>query len=366
MTQREPIRSHASGLRMALLSLALLFGEVAMAQPGAMPVVVTRAETRDIVEDIPLAGTVSAPRVAQLSPAVAGLVEAVMVEAGDRVDANASLLRLDVALARSALQAAEAATVQAREELADARRRLADAERLASRSSIAATQVRALQSEVSIDTATVKLREAEQRAEAERLERHRLRAPFAGVIGQKLTEAGEWVAPGDAVFELIADRGLRIDFRVPQAYFPRLARDAPVALRFDAHEGRAVAGRVGEIVPVSDPDARTFLVRVHPQANDLALTPGMSASGTLRLGTGNRGVVVPRDALLRHPDGRITVWIVDGDAATATATERVVTTGLAFDGQVVVTDGLAPGATIVVEGNEALRPGQRISIHSRR
>jgi RND family efflux transporter MFP subunit len=276
------------------------------------------------------------------------------------------LLRLDIALARSALQATEAATAQAREELADARRRLADAERLASRSSIAATQVRALQSEVSIDATTVKLREAEQRAEAERLERHRVRAPFAGVIGQKLTEAGEWVAPGDAVFELIADRGLRVDFRVPQAYFPRIARDTPVALRFDAHDGRTVAGRIGEIVPVSDADARTFLVRVYPQADDLSLTPGMSASGTLRLRTGERGIAIPRDALLRHPDGRVTVWVVDGEAAAATVAERVVTTGLAFDGHVVVTDGLTPGATIVVEGNEALRPGQRISIHSRR
>ena len=92
----------------------------------------------------------------------------------------------------------------------------------------------------------------------------------------------------------------------------------------------------------------------------------MSASGTLRLGTGEQGVVVSRDALLRHPDGRITVWVAQGQGNDITVTEQQVQTGLSFDGQVVIRSGLAPDMRVVVEGNEALQQGQRVSVRGAR
>jgi len=94
----------------------------------APPVVVAAAERRSVIEEVPLSGTVSSPRVARLSPEVAGLVAEILVEARDRVESGAPLVRLDRTLASLALEAATAATEQAREELADARRRLADAQ----------------------------------------------------------------------------------------------------------------------------------------------------------------------------------------------------------------------------------------------
>lgn len=363
---KQPPRS-VGGLRPAVLLAALAAACGAFAQQDAPPVVIATAELRNVVERVPVSGTVTSPRVARLSPAVAGLVQEVLVEAGDRVSQGAPLLRLDPALAKLALDAAKAASDQGREELADARRRLADADKLAQSRGVAETEVRARRTEVRSDAATLRLREAEQQAEAERLRRHEIRAPFEGVISQKLTEAGEWVSPGDAVLELVADSGLRIDFRVPQEYFPRIERDTPLAMRLDALPEQAVPGHIGEIVPVSDPSARTFLVRVYPQQPDLPLTPGMSASGTLMLRTGEQGVVVSRDALLRHPDGRVTVWAVeDGGDGRPRVTERRVRTGLAFDGLVSIPSGLEAGTRVVVQGNEALRQDQRIAIREAR
>ena len=337
-----------------------------VAQPPAPPVVVAGTEQRAVIEEVPISGTVTSPRVAQLSTEVAGLVEEVLVDAGDHVEAGAPLLKLDRTLASLAVEAAEAVTEQAREELADARRRLADAERLVKSRGIAQTELEARRSEVRADDATLRLRVAEKRREEERLSRHALGAPFAGVVSRKLTEAGEWVAPGDEVLELTADRGLRIDFQVPQAYFPRIGRGDRVDISVDALGGRPVAGRIGEIVPISDPSARTFLVRVYPEPQELTLTPGMSASGTLKLETGEKAVTVSRDALLRHPDGRITVWAVEGEGAAAVVTERQVQTGLSFDGRVVIRNGLDAGARVVEEGNESLRQGQQVTIREER
>ena len=174
------------------------------------------------------------------------------------------------------------------------------------------------------------------------------------------------MTPGDAVLELLADEGLRIDFRVPQGYFPRLRSDTRIDVRLDALPERSLDARIGEIVPVSDPSARTFLVRAYPDDEDLPLTPGMSASGTLMLSTGERGVVVSRDALLRHPDGRVTVWVVNGTGSSPTVSERQVRTGLAFDGLVAIREGLEAGTRVVVEGNEALQQGQQVAIRGER
>ena len=338
----------------------------ATAQKPAPPVVVARAERQAVIEEIPISGTVSSPRVTQLSPEVAGLVNQVLAEAGDRVEAGAVLLRLDRTLAELALEAAEAASEQAREELSDAQRRLNDARSLVKSRGIAETEIRARESEVRADAATLRLRVAEQRREEERLRRYEIRAPFAGVISRKLTEVGEWVTPGDEMLELIADSGLRIDFQAPQGLFPRIGSDSVIEVRLDALPGRPVPARIAEIVPVSDPRARTFLVRVHPIEPDLPLTPGMSAAGLLKLQSGDRAVVVTRDALLRHPDGRITVWVVEGDGSTATVRERGVETGLAFDGRVAISSGLDAGTRVVVEGNESLRQGQQVSIRRER
>ena len=356
-------RRERTALPRSLIILVLFWlTSAAVGQQQAPAVVVATATEQAVIEEIPVSGTVTAPRVAQLSPEIAGLVREVLVDAGDHVDAGALLVRLDATLAALELEAAAAATDQVREELADAQRRLEDANLLARSRGIAETEIRARESEVRADTAALRLRVAEQRRVEERLQRHEIRAPFAGLIAQKQTEAGEWVAPGDPVLELVADQGLRIDFPVPQGYFPRIGEDTPISIMLDALPGRSITARIGSIVPVSDPNARTFLIRVYPQDKGLPLTPGMSASGILRLGTGEQRVVVPRDALLRHPDGRVTLWVIEASGETITVSERQVQTGPAFDGMVAILSGLEAGSQVVVEGNEGLRQGQQVTI----
>jgi RND family efflux transporter MFP subunit len=349
-----------------LIAMALASSMASSATPSGTPIVVALSELSDIVEEVPVSGTVRSPRVARLSAEVAGLIQKVMVDSGDRVKAGVQLVELDRTLAELALEAARAMTEQAREELADAQRRLNDAERLVKSRGIAETEIQSLRSEVRADGAMLRLRLAEQDREQERLRRHTLKAPFTGVISNKLVEAGEWIAPGDEVVELIADTGLRVDFRVPQAYYPRVDASTQIDLRIEALPDRPILASVGEVIPVSDPTARTFVVRVYLKGEDLPLTPGMSATGTLRLATSKQQVVVSRDALLRHPDGRVTVWVVDGSGEQIRVEERRVTTGLSFDSRVVITEGIAVGTPVVVEGNEALRQGQRVTIRAER
>lgn len=344
------------------------------AQERVPPVTVGRAEQMPVVQEVPVTGTVISPQVSRVSAEVSARVDAVRVDVGDRVEAGDLLATLDAELARIDLDRARAATREAVAGLADARRRLDEAERLLEQKAIEATALRSLRAEVEMDEAVLARVRADEARQRALVERHEVKAPFAGAVSRKLAYAGEWIEPGTPVVEIVSTDDLSLDFPVPQEYFPRVGPDTEVEVTLDAEPGRRLVGRVDSTVPQSDPSARTFLVRVRLQEDGVAMIPGMSARARLRLGTGVQGVVVPRDALLRHPDGRVTVWVVNGAAASGraangnaadghdTVSERRVLTGRTFDGRVEILEGIEAGTPVVLRGNEGLREGQRVRV----
>jgi len=95
------------------------------------------------------------------------------------------------------------------------------------------------------------------------------------------------------------------------------------------------------------------------------MTPGMSVHGKLSLATGRQGVVVSRDAILRYPDGRVTVWVIKPGSKPPTVTEKRVTTGLSFQGLITIREGIEAGDAVIVRGNESLQEGQQVRILDR-
>lgn len=347
--------------RLATLGAVLL---LAALEAGAQsPVRVETVSERAIVQQVAATGTVTSPRTAVLSTAVAGLVTEMLVDEGHQVETGEALLSLDDELARLALERVQAEVRQRETELADARRRFDEAEQVGTQRGIARTTIESLRAEVSSDSAAVAAAQATAREQQAIFERHTLKAPFAGVVSRRLTELGEWVNPGDGLLELVATENLRFDFRMSQRYFGELTLDTPVEIMLDAAPGQTLDGRIAAIVPVKNPGSRTFLVRVLAAAsNGQAITSGMSASARFSLGTGRTGIAVSRDAILRFPDGRVTVWVVGTDNEIPAVREQIVQTGLEFDGLVEIRAGLADGERVVVRGNETLQQGQRVTI----
>ena len=74
------------------------------------------------------------------------------------------------------------------------------------------------------------------------------------------------------------------------------------------------------------------------------------------------GVVVRRDALIRYPDGRVIVWVVEQDGESSKVSERQVKTGEGFEGMVSIEEGLTGNTMVVIKGNEALRDGQQVTV----
>ncbi|MEM6707682.1 MAG: efflux RND transporter periplasmic adaptor subunit [Pseudomonadota bacterium] len=306
-------------------------------------------------------GSVTAERAAALSTATSGLVAALEVDAGARVERGAVLLRLDSELARYQLQRDEADERRARQAVEDAKRRLAEVQELATKQTVARTTVRDLESEVIEDEAALARATAVTRLSRATLARHQVTAPFTGVISTRQTDLGEWVTPGDTVFELVSLEDLYVDLQVSEALLGDIDVGMPLKIQLPGQRSRAgIPAQVAARVPVTDPTARTFLLRVRTEERDASMLPGMSATAKLSLDTGYSRVTVPRDAVLRYSDGRTVVWIIETVDGRQRARERLVTIGLSFDGQVEVLDGIAAGDAVVVAGNEALQDQQPV------
>lgn len=319
-------------------------------------------EEADILQDISLNGTVTALRSSRLSTAVPGLVDSVNVETGSRVSRGDLLIELDDEQMEYQLAAARAATEEGKVRLAEARRRLQEARSVGAGRNIAATEVSARESEVTSARAALARLDAERQRVAADLRRHRIEAPFDGVVSQRYSDLGEWVTPGDELLQLVDTDNVRLDFQVPQDYLSRINDGAELRVHAD---GQSLNARIDSLVPVNDPRARTFLLRaIGP--DDLTLLPGMAVTATLRVASGERGLTVARDAINRYPEGRVTVWV----ARTAgedgyTVTEKRVETGTGFEDRVVVTSGLKGGEQVVVRGNESLSDGIEVRLAER-
>ncbi|MGD8567625.1 MAG: efflux RND transporter periplasmic adaptor subunit [Gammaproteobacteria bacterium] len=347
--------------------LSIFFGSAALAAPGRIPlVVVDTAEKSAVIKQVPLTGTVTSLTVAHLSSEVSGQVESVNVEVGDHVIKGDVLLQLDREIEELTLQAARAATEEARAQLADAKRRYQSAKRLRKQNNISVDELENRKAQVNIAQAALQRQLAEQQRQQALVKRYTVRAPFPGVISERKAEVGEWIDPGTPILTLIAIDNLRIDFQVPQEFYPHIDDDSDVTVTLDAIPGRKFAAHIDAVVPVSDPSARTFLMRVLINKKDVSMMPGMSAHGMLRLNTGRRGVVVSRDAILHYPDGRVTVWVVNQGTETTTVSEQPVKVGHSFDGKVAITEGLKSGTVVVVQGNESLQEGQTVLVQDNR
>ena len=364
-TARSPrLRRAKWGACFGLVLAIALFSNVAISAPAVPPVQTEVVREAPVIRRLELSGTVTSPRSSHISTSVEGLVSAVHFDSGARVARGDLLLELDAELEEAAYKQAEARTAQAAAELADAKRRLLIAESLAKREFGPKNAVEAGQAEVEIDTATHDSFIAEQKRRKAILARHKLPAPYDGVISKRMAEVGQWVQPGTAVFDLVSMHDFRVDVPVPQDYYARLRKGAHVSVEIDALPDEKIPARIGALIPVSDPDARTFTLRVLPERDDIPIAPGMSARVTVSLETGRRDLVVSRDALIRYPDGRVTVWVLEEDGDTMSVTERRIKIGLAFDGTVQVHSGLKAGDRVVVRGNESLREGQTVRLAS--
>lgn len=344
-------------------ALALLLLGTANAQSPALVELAT-VERSPLSETLSLPGSLRAVNDAQLSPRIEGLIAKLEVDAGAQVKAGAPLLRLDDRLARlevEALEAESAAAVASRDE---AQRRVDEAAPLVAQRSLPQTELAARRAALAEAEAAMNAIRARLAAQREHLDRHLLRAPFAGVVAARLVDIGEWVTPSSPVLQLVDPDALRLEVQVPQERFADIDADTRVEIEPDTAPGTRINARIDARVPVSaSSGARTFLLQIVPSDADAALLPGTSARAHLSLDR-SAAIGIPRDALLRHPDGGYSVYVAVEAGGALRAQRRPLKLGRESGLRVEVLEGLREGEQVVVRGNESLQEGQAIQVRA--
>lgn len=326
------------------------------------PVAVAIPQAGQASQTLSLSGNLTPRQSSRLSPQVPGLVAQMHADAGDAVSAGDILVTLDSRSATLEEARARALLGEARAALAEAQRLRDEGRRLLERRVLPDSEVQAREASLQLAAAALARAEAELAIARERVAQHVVKAPFDGVVSRRIAEVGEWVGTGAAVLELVAVDDLWLDVRVPQQFWNQLGTEIGFAAFADALPGQALEADVEARVPVNDPAARTFLLRLLVHDESGRLTPGMSARVEIEIPGAESATMVPRDAILRYPDGTTTVWMAVPDNGGWFAQQvRVVLLRVA--GESAELAGTLPaGVRVVTRGNEGLAEGERLAI----
>lgn len=337
----------------SLLSVLLLLPCAALAQGGPPAVVrVAEATVARLAPSIQVPGTVVSRNDARVSAEVAGRLTWI-AEIGSEVAAGDPVARIDdseLLLQRDEFRGVLASSESRRGFLEREVKRLRQlaAENVAAKNLL--DQVESdLQSAVAdIATARARLEQIELQ-----LARTRIRAPFGGIVTERLRTAGEYTRAGDEVVRMVDPDSLEVVARAPLASLGYIGPGSELRVSSDWHTG---TGGIRTLVPFGDSRSHMFELR-------LSVTPGSWRVGeNVRVAVpsapATEMLAVPRDALVLRREGA-TVFRINSDG---TAEQLEVTPGLSAGELVAVSGGLAAGDRVVIRGAERLRPGQPVDI----
>lgn len=349
----------------ALVCAVLSVGGSVRAEEVPPPVTSVVAEkTNGILREFRLTGTVSAKREARLSSRTEGLVAEVLVDEGSLVKPGEVIATLDTKLADIQLEMIRAEIAQAEVELAEATRREEEVREISQTGGFAKSEAATRKTAVRIREAALRRLQVRAEEQAELIDRHRLIAPFGGVISEKIAEAGEWVETGTPVAHLVETENVRFDLRVPQEFLARISKVEKISVVLDSFPNKPLNATVQVMVPVKDTVSRTFLTRLTLDDPESLAAPGMSGTAIARYRTDEVGSVrIPRDAVVRFPDGTAKVWIVVGESGNEKVVSRLVRTGGTLGEFTEIVEGLTGGERIVLKGNEGLREDQEVKAY---
>jgi len=310
--------------------------------PMGMPVEVAVARADTVRDEITATGQIEAVQSIDLRPEVDGRIVEILIREGQEVEQGTPLFKVDDAQLK-----AQVAQLEAQRDLAQ--QALTRAKDLAQQNASSAADLEKAEAEARSAQAQYDLQRI-------RLERTTVRAPFAGVVGQRYVSLGDYVTNSTKLTSLHTVNPQRATFQVPERFARQLRPGQQVSFRVAAIAGRDFTGEVDFVDPVVQLPGRTILVKARVPNPARLLQPGMFIEARLVTAVRAHAVVIPEDAVV-PAEGTNAVWVViDGKVD-----RRKVSLGVRTPGFVEVTDGVKAGEQVVTGGLEMLAPGAPVT-----
>lgn len=311
-------------------------------------------------ERLPAIGTLKAIQGVDLTVEVGGTVREVLFRSGEQVSLSQPLIQMD-----SEVEQASLATAQA--ELGLARVEFERGRSLVNRQSISKSEFDRLSASLQKANASVAQLQAQ-------LAKKRILAPFAGTIGIRQVDVGDYLSSGTIIATLQDLSKLHVDFFLPEQAVPKLNLGARVQLSVVAYPGEQFDGEITAINPKVEDATRNVQVRAMLANPGNKLLPGMFANLQVLLPQSPPQVVVPETAITYTLYGN-SVYVIsekkdedgqvvknDQGQAELMVERRFVATGERRAGQVVLLKGLKAGEQVVSSGQLKLDNGAHVAI----
>ena len=331
-------------------------GQAAAFQPPPDAVTTIVAAEEQWPSSLSAIGTVAAVQGVTISADLPGTVERIGFDSGRSVREGEVLALLDTRQEQAQLAAAESAR-----ELAtlnyDRMQGLLD-ENVVSRAEF--------------DRANADYRQTDARVNEIRaaIERKTIHAPFAGVLGLRHVNLGQYLSGGDALVTLQSLNPIYVNFGVPQQAMTDVRPGRAVRVtEKDSTAGAWFAGRVSAIDSVVDASTRNIQVQATLDNPDGRLRPGMFVQTEVTLGAASTVIALPASSISYAPYGN-SVYVVTEltDAAGKPyrgVRQQFVKVGAARGDQISVTSGLKPGDEVVTSGVFKLRNGGAVQVNNK-
>jgi len=299
-------------------------------------------------------GTLRAVKGADLSLDVPGVVASISFNSGDDVEQGAPLLKLRVEDDLAKLESLQA---------------MAELSEIVNQRDQKQFKMQAV-SQATLDTDAANLKNAKAQVVQQQavIDKKFLRAPFAGHLGIRAVDLGQYLAAGTVIVTLQALDPILIDFFLPQQAVDQVQLGQSVIVKIDAFKDQTFAGEISAINPKVDAGSRNVQIRATLKNPDHKLLPGMYATVDIATGAPQSYITLPQTAISFNPYGD-TVYVVDSKAVDTAgkppqliARQTFVTTGPTRGDQVAVLKGIDEGDLIVTAGQIKLHNGSTVLI----
>jgi membrane fusion protein (multidrug efflux system) len=300
-------------------------------------------------------GSLRAVRGADLAAQASGVVDQIHFESGSEVPAGAVLLKLKPNDDPAKLEQLEAAAALAEQTYKR------DQEQLAAQA--------ISQAVVDTDVSTLKSARAQVVAQQALIDEKTVKAPFAGKLGIRQIDEGQYLTAGTAVVTLQALDPILIDFYVPQQLLAHMKVGQAATATVDTYPGAHFTGAISSINSKVDLASRNVQVRASFANADRRLLPGMYANVEIDNGDATQQITLPQAAITYNPYGD-TVFIVqqkgvdDKGKPKSVVQQRFVQLGATRGDQVAVQSGIAAGDVVVTGGQLKLRNGGAVIVNN--
>lgn len=327
---------------------------VASAPKPAVKVNTTPVVKRPMPQVLLLTGNLTAFRQADIAANASGKVVATYVERGASIKQGEILARLDAGSASLMAVAASAQSDLAKNQMELAKRECARAQALFDKGTVTQAEYDRMMSQCTNSQYAAAAAAANQLVAAKTVGDSSIRAPFAGVIGERYANVGEFLQPMSKVVSIYAMDPLRLELTVPESSLAAVHVNTSVRFTVTAYGTESFTGTVKFISPNVRKQSRDVVVEALVNNPDGKLRPGMFAAAKVLLEE-KPTLVVPASAL-RTTETSSRVFVV----SKGEAEERVVQVGESKGVEVGIVTGLTEGETVVTSPPAELRDGSRL------